>query len=280
MRVTYRTDERRLARPAIGHLVFEVTMTLADSFVARSMLVLSVAGLAGCADGDEASVDIVGVFQNAYVGGPQRTKLAADSSDGLVRAELYLDGARVAEDALAPFELVWDARDFAAGPHILEGRLYTGTDSWLFSPEVPIRIDNDPPELEVFGSFVLVGQTLVVQAQDSGLLARVELLVEQAGPQPFVDTVAPYGFAWSWCGATPVTVTALDAAGNATIIQKVVNGALTVNDLDCDGHDAGGDDCNDNDPTVYWGAPEPGDGRDHDCDGEPNFLVGERATST
>ena len=45
-------------------------------------------------------------------------------------------------------------------------------------------------------------------------------------------------------------------------------------DSDEDGHDAmvyGGDDCDDNDGSIYPGASEICDGRDNDCDGTPGF---------
>jgi hypothetical protein len=64
------------------------------------------------------------------------------------------------------------------------------------------------------------------------------------------------------------------------VARTVVNdcGFYVVNcmkpDNDGDGHNSvlvGGDDCDDNDPTVYAGAPELCDGKDNNCDGLVDF---------
>lgn len=58
-------------------------------------------------------------------------------------------------------------------------------------------------------------------------------------------------------------------AGTFTMLPTIAQNCYEDNDADNDGHtsaESGGDDCNDNDATVYPGAPELCDGADNDCD--------------
>lgn len=82
-----------------------------------------IAAAVGCSEPAQR-VRVVDVPDGTYLRGEQVARLDVDPTLEVVSAELYLDGLRVAADEFAPFELAWDTRGFADGPHRLIARVY------------------------------------------------------------------------------------------------------------------------------------------------------------
>lgn len=228
--------------------------------------------LAACGGNDE--LQLVGLRDGDYVGGPQVSMIDVKTERDVLRAELFLDRLRIAADELAPFDLVWDARRFDEGRHRLTARAYLDGGMQL-EGSVEVSIDNTPPVVGDLAAAAAVGGPFEVTATDNGEIARIEVSRGHAGEPPLVLTTAPYRFKWSWCGPVSLEVRAVDAAGGQTTRSFAVTG-VDEGDLDCDGYVSDqlptGNDCDDNDPTVHPGAPEGTDKVDHDCDGVPGFV--------
>jgi hypothetical protein len=234
------------------------------------LLTIAVGGI-GCSDSTQRH--FISVDEDAYLRGEQVATI--DVSDRLggrraVRAELYLDGQRVAADELAPFELVWDTRKFADGEYDLQPRVYLDDNEQL-DDALTIHIDNTAPRLGDLPRRMVQSQSVNIPATDNFEVTRVELSRGVAGEMPTVLVNQPYVFRWPWpCGDVALQVRVVDRAGGETVRLFDVNSIETPNDEDCDQHRArasGGDDCNDADPAIHGRALEYLDGVDRNCDG-------------
>jgi len=208
-------------------------------------------GVAGCVTENQKQVRLVDLVDDDYVGGTQVVKIELTASRPVLRAELFLDGLRVAADELAPFALSWDTRGFEDGRHRLTARAYLD-DNTPIEDAVTIQIDNTPPIVGVVTSRATRGESFAIAATDNGKIDHVEVSGGVVGQPPLILTFAPYQFAWPWCGPVSLEVRVVDAAGGETVGTFLVT-SDDLQDQDCDGHKGlafGGDDCNDLDATI------------------------------
>ncbi|HNH46160.1 MAG TPA: putative metal-binding motif-containing protein [Myxococcota bacterium] len=137
------------------------------------------------------------------------------------------------------------------------GEFLNPVENQLVAMELPLRVelqvtDADEPDLAAVG------------LSWSGLAAGVAeapAFADSSGKAVFYIGELPAGY-------QQISVQVTDSLG--AVGNSVVSFEVRAGDTDGDGHTGrpfGGDDCDDDDATVYTGAPEHCDGRDEDCDG-------------
>lgn len=180
--------------------------------------------------------------------------LAATASDptpgsGVVRLEVFLDGAVVASFSAPPYESMLDTSLFEDGPHALTAVVLDGVGNASTS-RVPIVIDNTPPTVEFVSPLdgaVMAGLFPFSVSSSDALsgLASVQVLAGGSAPSmdpstafdPAVRSVVLDGEVDSTGrpdGMLLLTATAVDAAGNETfatisvIVDNTPPEAITI----------------------------------------------------
>ena len=231
---------------------------------------VAAAAMAGCGS-DESPVHFVNLADGDYLGGPQTTQVEVDADIPTTRADLYLDGALIATDDVAPFVLIWTTRDIRSGASQLRARVYR-RDGNALETSVLVHIDNSPPNIQSIPRGAAQGQPLIIEATDDGEIERT--VITTAAYELTSTEAQPLAVLWPFgCGVEDIEVRVTDRAGWTTS-QRVSMRSGKAGDLDCDSHraaDQGGDDCDDIAPEVYPGKPDPGGLADLNCDGVPGI---------
>lgn len=143
---------------------------------------------------------------------------------GVTRAELYVNGQKVATDDTAPFAFAWDTTTFADGAYTLSAKAYDLAGNAGGSAGVSVTVGNDTTA-PVIGSVTpgdgttvsATKQVISASATDNQAVAKISLTVD--GKK---EVAVAYGSSvtYTWytrkvtSGAHTITVRAWDAAGN------------------------------------------------------------------
>lgn len=155
---------------------------------------------------------------------------------GVVRAELYVNGVKVATDEAVPYAFAWDTSAYADGSYTLTARAFDAAGNQGVSAPVAVTLGNDATA-PVIGSFNLTQgmrlasrQPIKVSATDDKGVAKISLSINGK------EVAVAYGSSLSYTLATPrrlfginsnktvaaspkaytITVRVTDKAGNTT----------------------------------------------------------------
>jgi hypothetical protein len=144
---------------------------------------------------------------------------------GATRAELYVNGNKIATDEAGPFAFAWDTSTYGDGTYTLVAKAYDAAGNVGTSPAVSVSIGNDSTAPTV-SSFNLTDgmtvsptkQTISVSATDNQSIAKISLVID--GKEVAISYGGSLSYAWNTRklarGAHTVTVRITDNAGNIT----------------------------------------------------------------
>jgi len=144
---------------------------------------------------------------------------------GATRAELYVNGNKIATDESGPFAFAWDTSTYGDGTYTLVAKAYDAAGNVGTSPAVSVSIGNDSTAPTV-SSFNLTDgmtvsptkQTISVSATDNQSIAKISLAID--GKEVAISYGGSLSYAWNTRklarGAHTVTVRITDNAGNIT----------------------------------------------------------------
>jgi thermitase len=151
---------------------------------------------------------------------------------GVVRAELYVNGNKIATDTVAPFAFAFDTSTYADGAYTLVAKAYDAAGNVGASTVVAVNIGNDTIAPVISGFNLTNGmtvspskQTVSAAATDNQSVAKVSLVIDGSEVAVVYGSSVSYG--WNTrrvtIGSHSITVRAWDAAGN------IVSQTVTVN---------------------------------------------------
>ena len=172
-------------------------------------------------------------------GGKVSSVVAVDISStdnvGVTRAELYVNGSKIATDLLSPFAFAWDTAGYADGSYTLVAKAYDAAGNVGTSSSVAVTLGNDS-SAPVISSLSLTDgmaisplqESISASATDNKGVAKISLAIN--GKEVAVAYGSSISYKWNTRnlpnGTYGVTARAWDAAGNT--ISKSVSVSKTV----------------------------------------------------
>jgi hypothetical protein len=95
-------------------------------------------GSVGMIDSTPPTISITSPGQGNTVSSSVTVTESTADNVGVVKVELYVDGARYASSTTAPFSIKWNARKAARGAHLLQSKAYDAVGNVGASSEVTV----------------------------------------------------------------------------------------------------------------------------------------------
>lgn len=200
----------------------------------------SIPGMVDCTPTNRApSVMITSPAANAEVSGTVVLSAAASDDQAVAGVRFFVDGTQIADDLAAPYEIAWDSRTVADGPHTIraEARDAQGATG---QAQITVTVRNAPDAPPVVwltapaaDSTVAGTVTVRANATDDRGVAGVRFFAD--GNLLADDTAAPYEVAWDTRtvsnGPHAIAAEARDTAGQTARAQIQVTVDNNAQDL-------------------------------------------------
>ena len=194
-----------IARDTVGHEAFATSTVKVDN------------GGGSC--DNLPSVTIEQPLNEAYVDGEVEIIAKASDDIGVLKVQIFIDNALVAEDDMAPYKVTWDTTEFDEGAHTIKAIAYDTSDQ-MGQIQIQVTVDRTPPQVEILSpTWDEIYHDLVpidIEAMDNFVIQYVEVSVD--GDEVAVFEETPYSFDYDssdlWGGEHELEVMAVDGAGH------------------------------------------------------------------
>jgi len=186
---------------------------------------LAAANLSGSTDITPPTVFIASPATGASVAGVVQITGTASDSSGVVKIELYVDGALVQSTNSPAFSFLWDTIATVNGAHSIEIRGYdpsgnAGSASRSVTTANTLATDTTPPSLAIVaptpGTIVRNQISIQVSATDNIRVTQVTIYIDGVAVTSL--NKAPWSFTWNTrkaaSGSHVISAKGWDAAGN------------------------------------------------------------------
>ena len=194
-----------IARDTVGHEAFATASVKVDN--------------TGATCDNLPSVTIEQPSNGAYVDGEVEIIISASDDIGVLKVQIFIDNALVAEDKMAPYKVTWDTTEFEEGAHTIKAIAYDTSDQ-MEQTQIQVTVDRTPPQVEILSpAWEEIYHDLVpidIEAMDNFVIQYVEVSVD--GDEVAVFEETPYSLDFDstdiWGGEHEIEVMAVDGAGH------------------------------------------------------------------
>jgi subtilisin family serine protease len=179
-------------------------------------------------------VSLVAPLAGSTISGTTVVDVSASDQVGVVKVDLYLDGAFFVSDSSSPYSFALDTSTLSNGNHVLEVLAFDAANNSASTGPVTVTVNNTPADTTppvismgtpASGATVSGTTSVTASATDDVGVTQVQLLVD--GVLLATDTTAPYTFAWDTSlvtnGLHTVKLVASDLAGNLGEATRTVS---------------------------------------------------------
>lgn len=194
--------------------------------------VTAAAGYVAPPDTVAPTVSLVAPLAGSSVSGITVVDVSASDDVGVVKVDLYVDGAFFVSATTTPYSFALDTSILQNGAHALYAVASDAANNSGATTPISVTVANSPPDTTppsvamgtpASGATVSGTVSVTATATDNVGVTQVELFVN--GVLYGTDTAAPYAFAWNTTpasnGSHTLTLAASDLAGNVSNVTRM-----------------------------------------------------------